>query len=260
MRNCDFTSIWLQVSGVIVPAPVADFLLSYLQWVSDGSVGDFQVGPPCGWDPADLCTLAFLVANKEVSSAQQLMDSLPSPPRVMLPSGTLIDANDNHLKHNPFRRRRSRKHRILKVDADAGIENQDLQMGDCDDGNKDVDCNNGDAFKVVDNKDDEEEGGGTIPKQDLLEGDDSKGSDVDDDSQVGDEGMKDIGKGRIKKPRSVRTRKTTFATIRIPTLRLDAKVRKQILEIINIRTYVFLRSKLDTKICLVCEIINCQPI
>ena len=140
MGNWDFTSVWLQVSGVIVPAPVADFLLSYLQWVSDGSVGDFQVGPPCGWDPADLCTLVFLVANNEVSSAQQLMDSLPSPPRVMLPSSTLIVANDNHLKQNPFRRRRSRKNNKLKVEADACIANQHLVMGYGENSNNHLDC------------------------------------------------------------------------------------------------------------------------
>ena len=123
----DFCNIWLEVRGVSVPAPVADFLLSYLHWFDDGKTGTCQAEAPLGWDWEELCTLGYLVANKEVLSAQNLIDSLPSPPMVMLPSSTLMGGNNNHLKKNPFRKRRSGKKRKQAVQS---VEQHDPPPGD----------------------------------------------------------------------------------------------------------------------------------
>ena len=122
----DFCNIWLEVRGIIVPAPVADFLLSYLHWFDDGKSGTCQVEPPLGWDWQDLCTVGYLVANREVLSAQKLIDSLPCP-MVMLSSSTLMEGNNNHLKKNPFRKRRSGKKR---KQADQSVANHDPSQGD----------------------------------------------------------------------------------------------------------------------------------
>ena len=134
--TCDFSNIWLEVAGIIVPAPVADFLISFLQWVDDGKIGMCPAEAPHGWDRQDLCTVGYLLANKELSSAQELIDSLPPRPMVMLQSSTLMGANDNHLRKDPFRRRRICKKRKQKTtEADAGISKQNPLMGrDCDEG------------------------------------------------------------------------------------------------------------------------------
>ena len=126
----DFSNIWLEVAGIIAPAPMADFLISYLHWVDDGKIGMCQAEAPLGWDRQDLCTVGYLVANKELLSAQELIDSLPPRPMEMLQSSTLMGANDNHLRKNPFRRRRNGKWMKRKqTEADAGISKQDPLMG-----------------------------------------------------------------------------------------------------------------------------------
>ena len=123
----DFDKIWLEVAGIAAPVLVADFLLSYLQWFDDGEPGIFQAEAPFGWVFQDLCTVGYLLANKEVSSAQGMVDRLlPQPvvtvprPMVMLPSSTLMEANDNHLKRNPFKRKSRKRSKPTAKEANAG--------------------------------------------------------------------------------------------------------------------------------------------
>ena len=186
----DFSNIWLEVAGIIVPAPVADFLVSFLHWVDEGKSGVYQAEAPLGWDQQDLCTVGYLLANKEVLSAQELIDSLPPRPMVMLQSSTLMEANDNHLRKNPFRRRRNSKKRKQKTtEADAIISKQDLLMG-----------GHGDKGRT--------QVGQPVAKQDPLPGDDKSksylskfGGDIDnikgDDDVNGskDDGSKGEGDG-----------------------------------------------------------------
>ena len=222
----DLAEVWLEVApDIIVPALVADFIYSYLQWVSDGECGTFQAAPPLGWDQQDLCTLGYLLANKEFPSARGLLESMLSPPMVMLPSSSLMEANDNYLLKNPFRvrkRRHKNKTKDTRVDVDEvevhagdslakqdplpddGETKQDLPAGDdkdkqnllsCDegDGGKDVDdniCDDGDSSKdcgndTSDDKYDSKEGGDDNDSKEGGDHDDSKEGGDDDDSKEG---------------------------------------------------------------------------
>ena len=123
----DFDKIWLEVAGIAAPVLVADFLLSFLQWCDDGKPSTFQAEAPSGWVYQDLCTVGYLLANKEVSSAQGMVDRLfpqpvvmVPPPVVMLSSSTLMEANDNHLKRNPFKRKSRKRRKPTVKEANAG--------------------------------------------------------------------------------------------------------------------------------------------
>ena len=200
----DFCNIWLEVHGIIVPAPVADFLLSYLHWFDDGNSGTCQAEAPLGWDLQDLCTLGYLVANKEVESAQKLIDSLPSPPMVMLPSSTLMGGNNNHLKKNPFRKRRSGKKR---KQAAQSVEQHDSTPGD-DSSKGDVSKCGGDIDEIIgqDNVDGSEgEGDFECSKGDgnKCQGDDGRKSKdhVDCSKNVGEDTRDDAdGKSQRASP------------------------------------------------------------
>ena len=53
--------------GVPLPAPVADFIFSRVEWIRQGERGVFESEAPASWDLHDLYTLAFLVATKDAS-------------------------------------------------------------------------------------------------------------------------------------------------------------------------------------------------
>ena len=95
--------------GVPLPAPVADFIFSRVEWIRQGERGVFESEAPASWDLHDLCTLAFLVATKDTSAAGVMVSNLLRPPSRLLPSATLVNGNNNYKKSNPFRRRRKPK-------------------------------------------------------------------------------------------------------------------------------------------------------
>ena len=95
--------------GVPLPAPVADFIFSRVEWIRQGERGVFESEAPASWDLHDLCTLAFLVATKDTSAAGVMVSNLLRPPSRLLPSATLVNGNNNYKKSNPFRRRRKLK-------------------------------------------------------------------------------------------------------------------------------------------------------
>ena len=91
--------------GLALPAGAANFIFNRLQWISDGEIGSFEIGAPSGWDFGDLCTLAFLISNQEISSAQDMVENLLRPPTILQSSATLAEGNNNYLKRRPFRGR-----------------------------------------------------------------------------------------------------------------------------------------------------------
>ena len=96
------------IPGVPLPAPVADFIFSRVEWIRQGERGVFECEAPASWDLHDLCTLAFLVATKDTSAAGVMVSNLLRPPSRLLPSATLVNGNNNYKKSNPFRRQLTR--------------------------------------------------------------------------------------------------------------------------------------------------------
>ena len=94
---------------VELPALVADFIFSRVEWIRQGERGVFEREAPASWDLHDLYTLAFLVATNDTSAAGVMVSNLLRPPSRMLPSATLVNGNNNYKKSNPFRRRRKSK-------------------------------------------------------------------------------------------------------------------------------------------------------
>ena len=205
----DLAQVWLEVGpDIVVPAPVADFIYSYQQWVSDNEGGTFQAAPPLGWDQQDLCTLGYLLANKEFLSARGLLESMLSPPMVMLPTSSLMEANNNYLLKNPFRvrkRRRKKKNKdtrdddddegevhagdsIAKQDPlpDEGETKQDLLAGDDKAKQDRLSCDEGDGGKDVDDNICDDGNSSTDCGNDTSDDNDgSKGGGNDDDSKKG---------------------------------------------------------------------------
>ena len=95
--------------GVALPALVADFIFSRVEWIRGGERGEFKAVAPACWDLHELFTLAFLVARKETCAAGIMVSNLLRPPPTLLPSASLMSGNDNYKKGNPFRRRRKPK-------------------------------------------------------------------------------------------------------------------------------------------------------
>ena len=98
--------------GVEVAAAAANYIFEWIHWMEEGEVGEFSLEVPEGWSLHDLSTLAFFVANDEHQLAKDLIQSVPPSPMRMKTSSTLLQgeySNDNYLKTNPFRRRRTRK-------------------------------------------------------------------------------------------------------------------------------------------------------
>ena len=91
--------------GLALPAGAANFVFNRLQWISEGETGTFETGAPDGWDFNDLCTLAFLLSNREFLLAQDMVQNLLRLPSILQPSSTLAVGNNNHLKLRPFRGR-----------------------------------------------------------------------------------------------------------------------------------------------------------
>ena len=110
--------------GIKVPGAVAAFIFERIHWIKGGEVEPFPLEPPDGWSLNDLCTLAFFVANKESDLAKELIERvIPFSQSYLLPSATLLqgeNANDNFLKRNPFRRRKSKKVRMGNFDGLSG--------------------------------------------------------------------------------------------------------------------------------------------
>ena len=105
----DLSDVWLEVGGVVAPVFVADFLFSYLQWLEDQS-NPFEAKVPSGWEMGDLLTVGYLLANEEAILAQEMIDNLiPRQDVKASNQTTLMEANDNYLKKNPFRRRKQTK-------------------------------------------------------------------------------------------------------------------------------------------------------
>ena len=78
--------------GIFVHAAVATFLSKRLQWIEGGEEGPFQVTVPSGLEFDDLCTLALLLANDELSLAKEMVEHLPHPTMMMMPSAISGDA------------------------------------------------------------------------------------------------------------------------------------------------------------------------
>ena len=99
--------------GLCLPAGAASFVFARIQWIQGGEKEVFDMEAPPPWDFFDLCTLAFLVSNRETSSAKLMLSNLlqPCPPSSLLPSATLMNQNDNFMKAQPFRCRRRRRRR-----------------------------------------------------------------------------------------------------------------------------------------------------
>ena len=94
--------------GLSVPAGAANFVFARIGWVCEGELGVFDMEAPPPWNFDDLCTLSFLVMNRETTAARLLVSHLIQPPSFLLTSrpATLVTPNDNFLKKNPFRRRK----------------------------------------------------------------------------------------------------------------------------------------------------------
>ena len=97
--------------GLSMPAGAASFVFARIEWIQAGEIEVFDVEAPPPWDFLDLCTLAFLVSNRETSSVKLMLSNLlqPCPPSNLLPSATLMNQNDNYLKAQPLHRRRRRR-------------------------------------------------------------------------------------------------------------------------------------------------------
>ena len=116
----DLTSV---SPGVVVAAAVANFIFERIRWMEEGEVGGFDLEPPEGWSLHDLSTLALFVANDEHQLAKDLIESVSSSMR-MEKSSTLLQgehSNDNYLKANPFRKRRTRKLRRKKGNMQMAV-------------------------------------------------------------------------------------------------------------------------------------------
>ena len=110
MKEGCLESIFIEVHpGLAVPAEAADFVFNRLEWIRQGEEGPFPYVAPLPWEFHDLCTLAYFVANNEISAAHDLVRNLVRPPSILLPSATETTANNNHLRANPFRRRRKKR-------------------------------------------------------------------------------------------------------------------------------------------------------
>ena len=118
--------------GVFVPPPVVNFLLQRLQWIKGGEEGPFQVLEPKGFEFHDLCTLAYLIANNHLPMAAKMAVNLPRPPMMMMRSSSLVEANDNYLAGNPFKRRRAKKRRNKHAGSGemGGLDEDDFQSED----------------------------------------------------------------------------------------------------------------------------------
>ena len=110
----EFTDI---LPGLSLPAGAASFVFARIQWIQGGEKDVFDMEAPPPWDFFDLCTLAFLVSNRETSSAKLMLSNLlqPCPPSSLLPSATLMNQNDNFMKAQPFRCRRRRRRRAFST-------------------------------------------------------------------------------------------------------------------------------------------------
>ena len=97
--------------GLPLPAAAADFIFNRLDWIRQGGEKPFHYVAPHPGDYHDLCTLAYLIDNRETSLAHDLVRLLPRPPSILLPSATATAFNDNYLHVNPFRRRMRRRRR-----------------------------------------------------------------------------------------------------------------------------------------------------
>ena len=87
-----------------LPAGAACFVLARVEWIRQGEVAAFDLEAPSPWQFSDLCTLAFLVANRETDAARLMVANLLQPPSILLPSATLMNQNDNYLMKFPFRK------------------------------------------------------------------------------------------------------------------------------------------------------------
>ena len=107
--------------GLCLPAGAASFVFARIQWIQGGEKEVFDMEAPPPWDFFDLCTLAFLVSNRETSSAKLMLSNIlqPCPPSILLPSATLINQNNNFLRKHPFRRRGRQKRRRFAPSVDG---------------------------------------------------------------------------------------------------------------------------------------------
>ena len=112
MSDDDFEKdLWVG-PGIWVPPGVADFLISRMFWIREEEPGDFQVGPPAGYNFDDLATLAYLIVSGDLVSAKELADNIPRSQMWMEPrSASLVENNTNYQLKNPFKRRKSKQRR-----------------------------------------------------------------------------------------------------------------------------------------------------
>ena len=80
----EFTDV---LPGLSLPARAASFVFARITWIQGGEKEVFDMEAPPPWNFFDLCTLAFLVSNRETSSAKLMLSNLllPCPPSSLLP-------------------------------------------------------------------------------------------------------------------------------------------------------------------------------
>ena len=121
----DLENVYTDVlPGLSLPAGAAWFVLARVEWIRKGEVAAFDLEAPSPWQFSDLCTLAFLVANRETDAARLMVANLLQPPSILLPSATLMDENDNYLVKCPFRRRKQRQGRCASSGPKNVIKSQ----------------------------------------------------------------------------------------------------------------------------------------
>ena len=110
--------------GISAPLAVADFLFSFSWWTHNGQIGEFENGTPPGYDREELLTIAFLLANEDFSSVEKMVECLPPPPMVMMPSANMhnVEGQEESRRRNAKRKRKAVKNSSVgPVASDAGL-------------------------------------------------------------------------------------------------------------------------------------------
>ena len=112
--------------GISAPLAVADFVFSFSWWTQNGQIGEFENGTPPGYDREELLTIAFLLAIKDFSSVEKMVECLPPPPMVMMPSANMhnLEGQEESRRRNAKRKRKAVKNSSVgdrPVASDAGL-------------------------------------------------------------------------------------------------------------------------------------------
>ena len=110
--------------GISAPLAVADFVFSFSWWAHNGQIGEFENGTPPGYDREELLTIAFLLAIKDFSSVEKMVECLPPPPMVMMPSANMhnVEGQEESRRRNAKRKRKAVKNSSVgPVASDAGL-------------------------------------------------------------------------------------------------------------------------------------------